>query len=133
MRFSSRAKICIRISFIVLLTLVRVFTALGVGATTASAASSPSYSATKGVLTGGSATSLMRLDTGIVTATSPSLRLFVNRSVPSAGYGSPLPGLSIPHASDTPMVSKGELLHNFNGISSVDSFKANGSDVEPPD
>ncbi len=129
MRFSSRSKINIRVSLIVLLTLVGVFAAHGVGATTASAASSPSYSVTKGVLTNGSATSLMRLGTGSLTATSPSLRLLVNRSVPS----SPFAGLSMPHASDTPIVRKGGLLRNFNGISSVDSFKANGLDVEPPD
>lgn len=126
-------RISIRFPLIALLALIGIIAALTGGGARAYAASSPSYHVTKGTLTHARATSLLRLANGKVKATPSSLRLLVNRSVPAAGRSSPPAGLSMPHAAATSMEGKGGLLHNFNGISSLDSFNANGFDLEPPD
>ncbi|HZO71988.1 MAG TPA: hypothetical protein VFB60_07275 [Ktedonobacteraceae bacterium] len=61
-------------------------------------------------------------------------KVAVNRPAPDgAGTAAAVRNGAIPKVAGSPLTSAHAVKTNFNGLSSVDSFNANGFDVEPPD
>lgn len=133
MRFSSRSKVSMALSLFVLLALVGGFVAtqmLQGHGPAAHAAGSASYAGVRGQLTKAATLSVANMPKGHVKSTGKT-RAMPFRSTHAKG-GATTDASRLPKAVNTAFVSA-RVLHNFNGVSSVDSMNINGFDLEPPD
>lgn len=134
MQFSSRSKMSIMLSLVAIVTLFGTILATGAffrPATSAHAASANSPNAVTGQVAKVSTVNFANLPAS-VTAASHSTHVVPYLSIHSKHFASSSSG-NAPSATATSGSDSHPLLHNFNGISAVDSMKVNGFDVEPPD
>lgn len=130
MRFSTRSKVGILLSAIAILTLVGAFMVTFASHGTAThAASSSGIQAVASKAAKATTVDPLKLSksqgTTGVNHVIPYRSYQLNRT--SARLG------NAPHAAGVLTNSSSRLLHNFNGVSVVDSANVNGFDVEPPD
>lgn len=132
MHFSPRSKMSMALSLLALLALVGGFAATAVlrgHASAAHAASSSSSTGVRGQLTQSASLNLAKMPTGHAPSTGKTSAMpFHSTRTHTTARTTSKP----PQAANTAMVST-RVLHNFNGVSSVDSMNVNGFDLEPPD
>ena len=129
----SRSKVSIVLSLLILLALIGGFAATGIwrGHTSAVHAASPSSSISKGTLARVGTFSIAKLSTGTVKPTGTK-RVMPFHTTKSKGSTPASASMKAPQVTSSGS-SAAKLLHNFNGLSSVDSMNVNGFDLEPPD
>src|SRR6266702_3136595 len=134
MSFTSRIKVRILLSLFVILTIVSAFT-ISIASRGSSRASGPAVSTYKGV----ASTVTRSAASKFALHSTTQLSVGRTRVVPvlhkhSASNSASAVSANTPHVADSSTgVNEGQLLHNFNGLDSVDNFHVNGFILEPPD
>lgn len=132
MRFSSRSKVSAMPSLIAIVALLSTLLATGVFLGHANKAYAASVSGPTAV-TGHAAkvTTVNPMTLPKQAASTHAAHFIPYRSI-HVGGASPT-AAKAPKAASASGPNSFKLLHNFNGVSSVDSFNVNGLDIEPPD
>jgi hypothetical protein len=132
MSFPSRTKVRLLLSLLVMLTIVSAFTislASSGGTTHASGPAANTYNGAASTVTR-KATLKFALHT---TAQPPANQSRISPPLHQKHTASAV-GKAAPHAADSgSWNAAGKVLHNFNGLDSVDNFHVNGFILEPPD
>lgn len=126
MRFSARSKVGGLLSLLAIMTLVSafVFNGLFFHGTVTHAAGGQTYSATKGTLTPSKSVDNSNSTNALLSKGTRHFHQKNKQSGVSPSVASSLTGIG----------NNGALLHNFNGVGSLDSAKTNfGAEFEPPD
>lgn len=137
MRFSATPKVGILLSVVTIATLISAFFVTGVSRSTVAYARSPSSVAT---IQGQHGVEHLAYS-GQLNLSGPAHQAVASHPqpfIPFEGHHGAVSSAAVqgnaPLSASTAMESgEGAVLHNFNGLNSVDSFKVNGFVLEPPD
>ncbi len=130
MRFSSRSKMSMILSFVTILAIASGFVVMGFfrGSPPSAHAAGNPYSVIQGAINAITRADVSNLKGSTASSHSDFSSIKVNRPTRSVGKSH-----GAPEAPASPSGNGHGLVKNFNGLSGVDSFNVNGTTVEPPD